>query len=55
MTAVLVTGASGGIGTAVSLAYARRGADLLLVARSDRDLAALAQRCRDAGAAARCR
>ena len=51
MTAVLVTGASGGIGSAVSLAYARRGADLVLVARSDRDLGALAQRCRDGGAA----
>lgn len=51
MTAVLVTGASGGIGTAVSLAWARRGADLVLLARSDRDLAALAARCLDAGAA----
>ena len=51
MTAVLVTGASGGIGAAVSLAYARRGADLVLLARSDRDLAALAVRCLDAGAA----
>lgn len=51
MTAVLVTGASGGIGAAVSLAYARRGADLVLLARSDRDLAAQAVRCLEAGAA----
>lgn len=51
MTAVLVTGATGGIGSAVALAHARRGADLTLLARSSGDLADLAARCRREGAA----
>jgi NAD(P)-dependent dehydrogenase (short-subunit alcohol dehydrogenase family) len=38
---VLITGASGGIGTAVARAYARRGARLVLVARSRGRLEAL--------------
>lgn len=50
---VLVTGATGGIGTAVSLAWARRGARLVLLARSPGTLAGLAERCRAAGADAR--
>lgn len=48
---VLVTGASGGIGSAVSLAYARSGARLVLLARSPDDLDRLARRCLEAGAA----
>ena len=46
---VLITGASGGIGTAVALAYAERGASLLLTARSAGELKDLAERCRKVG------
>ena len=45
----LVTGAAGGLGQAIALAYAGQGADLVL---SDRDAAgaeAVAARCRDSG------
>lgn len=45
----LVTGASKGIGRAVSLALARHGASLLLVARGQEALEATAQECREAG------
>ncbi len=46
---VLITGATGGIGTATALAYAQRGADLLLTARSAGELENLAGECRKAG------
>ncbi len=45
----LVTGASKGIGAAISLALASAGAKLMLVARGEEALAAIAQRCREAG------
>lgn len=45
----LVTGASKGIGEAVSIALAQAGASLILVARGKDALADVASRCRDAG------
>lgn len=46
---VLITGASSGIGRALSLLAARRGAKVILAARSTDDLARLAQEILDAG------
>jgi len=40
--AVLITGASSGLGRASALAFARAGADVALLARSERDLQAVA-------------
>lgn len=45
----LVTGASSGIGEAIALALAQRGANLVLVARREERLEALAQRLRADG------
>jgi NAD(P)-dependent dehydrogenase (short-subunit alcohol dehydrogenase family) len=49
---VLVTGASSGIGRASAIAFARRGAELVLVSRSATTLADAAADCRAAGAVA---
>ena len=49
-TSILITGASGGIGAALSLAYARPGVRLALTGRDQARLAAVAVACRDAGA-----
>ena len=48
--AILITGASSGIGTALAGAYARPGAFLALAGRDRRRLEAVAGACRDGGA-----
>ena len=48
LPAVLITGASSGIGTVYAERFARRGHDLVLVARDKGRLNALAERLRDA-------
>ena len=50
--AVVVTGASQGIGREIALAFAGEGADVVLVARSDDNLRAVAREIEDAGAKA---
>ncbi len=50
---VLITGATGGIGRALALEYAAPGVALDLQGRREEELAALAARCREAGAQAR--
>ena len=46
---VVIAGASSGIGRAAALAFAGRGADLVLAARRAEPLETLAQQCRDLG------
>lgn len=46
---VLITGASSGIGEAVSFLFAQEGADLCLVARRAGELSRVASRCRGCG------
>ncbi len=49
-TSILITGASGGIGAALALAYARPGVRLALTGRDQARLAGVAGACREAGA-----
>jgi short-subunit dehydrogenase len=51
---ILITGASSGIGTALALAFAEPGVDLALGGRDEARLEGVAERCRRAGAVARC-
>jgi short-subunit dehydrogenase len=50
---ILLTGASSGIGEALALAFANRGATIGLLARREELLLALAKRCENAGGTAR--
>jgi short-subunit dehydrogenase len=52
---ILLTGASGGLGTALARHYAKAGVRLSLWGRDEARLGALAQACRDAGAQAQVR
>ncbi|WP_225784368.1 SDR family NAD(P)-dependent oxidoreductase [Xenophilus sp. Marseille-Q4582] len=45
----LVTGAAGGLGRAIALAFAQQGADLVLSDREAADLASVTAQCRQAG------
>ncbi len=49
----LITGASGGIGKATALAFAKAGIDLALVSRSQEKLAAVAQTAQETGVKAK--
>lgn len=51
---ILITGASGAIGQALALKYARPGHHLLLQGRRLQPLTALAEQCRKQGASAEC-
>jgi short-subunit dehydrogenase len=50
--AILITGASSGLGAALALAYARPGVTLFLSGRDEPRLTAVAERCRTQGAEA---
>lgn len=47
---ILITGASGGVGYALALAYAKKGVHLSLFGRREDIINELAQQCRDSGA-----
>jgi short-subunit dehydrogenase len=47
---IIITGASSGLGEALALYYSRQNNDLILIARREEKLTAVAQRCRDKGA-----
>ncbi|BBO32669.1 SDR family oxidoreductase [Lacipirellula parvula] len=49
---VVITGASSGIGRELGLAFARRGSRVLLTARREQELSAVAAECRQCGATA---
>lgn len=48
---IVVTGASRGLGEAISVGFAAEGATVVLAARTESDLERVAERCRQAGAA----
>jgi short-subunit dehydrogenase len=52
---VIITGASSGIGAATAIAFAQRGARLMLAARGEAGLRDIAERCRRVGASAEVR
>ena len=52
---VIITGASSGIGAATAIAFAKRGARLMLAARGEAGLQDIAERCRRVGAFAEVR
>lgn len=52
---VVITGASSGIGAATAVAFARRGAGLVLAVRGEAGLQDIAMRCRAAGGGAHVR
>jgi short-subunit dehydrogenase len=54
LSSVLITGATGGIGSALAEAYAAPGIELVLHGRDQALLAELASRCRALGAGVRC-
>jgi short-subunit dehydrogenase len=54
-TRIVITGASSGIGAATAIAFARKGARLVLGARGQAGLEDIARRCREAGGEAQVR
>jgi NAD(P)-dependent dehydrogenase (short-subunit alcohol dehydrogenase family) len=50
----LITGAAGGLGQAIAVAYAEHGADLVLTDRQGSMLESVAERCRAAGVRVHC-